>query len=655
MEAISSANKVNNQNHILANSNDLGNGMREEYVLDQYGLEFIKQLIEHIEKQGLEDQGIYRVSGVSSKITKLMRVYQDNYKNFLALHSDTYSPDGQPSYFDENKIQLNVENIIREFANHDLKTVTSALKNYLRNLYEPLLSFKLHSAFISAAKIEQKEQRVNRVHELVYNLPKINFQMLSVLIEHLHKIAEKSDKNLMSISNLGVCFGPTLLRAQEESVAAIMNLKFCNVVVEILIENYHRIFNSKPPELSPKPPITSGYNNTLPMSGSLQTVGLPQQPQLTPNFLQHHQQQGNYNNLISPSRLSNQTAQFSSTNSVHQQAQQFNFRQPPQQMMHQQANNHLNNFNSLNNLSMPNHLNHAQQLIYPPAHHLLNDKQPQFNSFNRPMAGMYNNWTNSANNLNLIDANYQLNNHHPHNSFMPYSNSIRAVPATVQNSSSTNNLHQANSAIVQQNPGTFVQNSAIAQQSPALPRQATSSNFYVPYNNAMSSNCNLSNNSANTTSSSNSNLLTSKANSLSNNNLLNSIKNLSIDVTHQPMHTTSSSSSSSSALSISLSQSLSKSNSALNSADAPNKFDFNSPTTNSSALSQPGAGNHQPAVKGRTVKTLYACIAGSSSELSFSPNTIITNVTPSTEPGWLKGTLGSHTGLIPSNYCRYID
>ena len=42
----------------------------------------------------------------------------------------------------------------------------------------------------------------------------------------------------MSISNLGVCFGPTLLRPEEETVAAIMDIKFCNVIVEILIENF---------------------------------------------------------------------------------------------------------------------------------------------------------------------------------------------------------------------------------------------------------------------------------------------------------------------------------------------------------------------------------------------------------------------------------
>ncbi len=45
----------------------------------------------------------------------------------------------------------------------------------------------------------------------------------------------------MTVSNIGVCFGPTLLRPEEETVAAIMDIKFCNVVVEILIENYHTV------------------------------------------------------------------------------------------------------------------------------------------------------------------------------------------------------------------------------------------------------------------------------------------------------------------------------------------------------------------------------------------------------------------------------
>ena len=47
-------------------------------------------------------------------------------------------------------------------------------------------------------------------------------------------------------TSAGVCFGPTLLRAEEETVAAIMDIKFANVVVEIMIENWRQIFCGEP-------------------------------------------------------------------------------------------------------------------------------------------------------------------------------------------------------------------------------------------------------------------------------------------------------------------------------------------------------------------------------------------------------------------------
>lgn len=54
----------------------------------------------------------------------------------------------------------------------------------------------------------------------------------------------------MTVGNLAVCFGPTLLRPEEETVASIMDIKFYNIVVEILIENYERISAGPPHELT---------------------------------------------------------------------------------------------------------------------------------------------------------------------------------------------------------------------------------------------------------------------------------------------------------------------------------------------------------------------------------------------------------------------
>lgn len=54
-------------------------------------------------------------------------------------------------------------------------------------------------------------------------------------------MADNSNENLMTVGNLGVCFGPTLLRPKEETMAAIMDIKFFNVVVEVLIANCHQV------------------------------------------------------------------------------------------------------------------------------------------------------------------------------------------------------------------------------------------------------------------------------------------------------------------------------------------------------------------------------------------------------------------------------
>lgn len=54
-------------------------------------------------------------------------------------------------------------------------------------------------------------------------------------------VADHSKENWMTVANLGVVFGPTLMRPQEETVAAIMDLKFQNIVVEILIEQHEKV------------------------------------------------------------------------------------------------------------------------------------------------------------------------------------------------------------------------------------------------------------------------------------------------------------------------------------------------------------------------------------------------------------------------------
>uniref|UniRef100_A0A182FLX3 Oligophrenin-1 n=1 Tax=Anopheles albimanus TaxID=7167 RepID=A0A182FLX3_ANOAL len=202
----------------------------EDSTLDEVGFAFVKKCIEILEKRGLEEEGLYRIGGVSTKITKLLQMGLDRKK----------TEKERLSFFHDDQSGSAADVL-------ESKTIASALKQYLRHLSEPLMTFRLHHAFIAAAKQETRLQRINEVHQLIHKLPKNRFDMLDIVIRHLKSVALKSDRNKMSVFNLGVVFGPTLLRAAEETVAAILDIKFNNVVIEILIENYDKIFKTIPP------------------------------------------------------------------------------------------------------------------------------------------------------------------------------------------------------------------------------------------------------------------------------------------------------------------------------------------------------------------------------------------------------------------------
>uniref|UniRef100_A0A4W3HUW0 Rho GTPase activating protein 10 n=1 Tax=Callorhinchus milii TaxID=7868 RepID=A0A4W3HUW0_CALMI len=107
----------------LINKTDL---RREGYAqLDSMGFNIIKKCIHAIETRGLNDQGLYRVAGVSSKVQRLVNLLMD------------------PKTCDDLDLSSSPE--------WEVKTITSALKQYLRSLPEPLMTHKLFGEFILPA------------------------------------------------------------------------------------------------------------------------------------------------------------------------------------------------------------------------------------------------------------------------------------------------------------------------------------------------------------------------------------------------------------------------------------------------------------------------------------------------------------------------
>lgn len=178
-----------------------GSSTEEQYPIDDFTFLFIRKCIQVIEANGLEDQGLYRVGGVTSRVNKLLeaahKARKKRERHRSRSRSRSPSGSGSPTFEFENSEYWEV------------RTVSSALKTYLRGLNEPVMTFRLHQAFIAAAskldvyrksryislmpfyfsEIEQenRQKRCDDIHALVHKLPKENFELLHMIIRHLAK------------------------------------------------------------------------------------------------------------------------------------------------------------------------------------------------------------------------------------------------------------------------------------------------------------------------------------------------------------------------------------------------------------------------------------------------------------------------------------
>uniref|UniRef100_A0A671ESN1 Active breakpoint cluster region-related protein n=1 Tax=Rhinolophus ferrumequinum TaxID=59479 RepID=A0A671ESN1_RHIFE len=146
----------------------------------------VRQCVEEVEKRGIEEVGIYRISGVATDIQALKAVFDANNKDILLMLSDM-----------------------------DINAIAGTLKLYFRELPEPLLTDRLYPAFMEGIALSDPAAKENCMMHLLRSLPDPNLITFLFLLEHLKRVAEKEPINKMSLHNLATVFGPTLLRPSE--------------------------------------------------------------------------------------------------------------------------------------------------------------------------------------------------------------------------------------------------------------------------------------------------------------------------------------------------------------------------------------------------------------------------------------------------------
>ncbi|NWX02357.1 GMIP protein, partial [Caloenas nicobarica] len=179
-----------------------------------------------IEARALGVQGIYRISGSKARVEKLCQAFENGRS-------------------------------LVELSEHSPHDITGVLKHFLKELSAPVLLSRLYNDLIALAKDLQKPgdeksdsagvpaDPVQSMKDLLSKLPGSNYNTLRHLIAHLYRVAEKYEENKMSPNNLGIVFGPTLIRpgaGSDGSMSCLVDSGYQAQIVEFLIQNYERVF-----------------------------------------------------------------------------------------------------------------------------------------------------------------------------------------------------------------------------------------------------------------------------------------------------------------------------------------------------------------------------------------------------------------------------
>uniref|UniRef100_A0AAQ5ZUE8 BCR activator of RhoGEF and GTPase n=1 Tax=Amphiprion ocellaris TaxID=80972 RepID=A0AAQ5ZUE8_AMPOC len=147
----------------------------------------VRQCLEEIERRGMEEVGIYRVSGVATDIQALKTAFDTNNKDVSVMMSEM-----------------------------DVNAIAGTLKLYFRELPEPLFTDELYPNFAGGITLTDSVAKESCMLNLLLSLPEPNLVTFLFLLDHLKRVAEKESINKMSLHNLATVFGPTLLRPAEK-------------------------------------------------------------------------------------------------------------------------------------------------------------------------------------------------------------------------------------------------------------------------------------------------------------------------------------------------------------------------------------------------------------------------------------------------------
>ncbi|XP_060748739.1 rho GTPase-activating protein 44 isoform X7 [Tachysurus vachellii] len=135
---------------------------------------------------GMQEEGLFRVAPSASKLKKL-------------------------------KASLDCGVLDVQEYSADPHAIAGALKSYLRELPEPIMTSQLYDEWIQASNVQDMDKRLQALLTSCEKLPTANLNNFRYLIKFLAKLTEYQDANKMTPSNIAIVLGPNLLWTHSEA------------------------------------------------------------------------------------------------------------------------------------------------------------------------------------------------------------------------------------------------------------------------------------------------------------------------------------------------------------------------------------------------------------------------------------------------------
>uniref|UniRef100_A0A8C4NZ39 Rho GTPase-activating protein 44 n=1 Tax=Dicentrarchus labrax TaxID=13489 RepID=A0A8C4NZ39_DICLA len=163
-----------------------GKPLEEHLALSGRDIAFpIEACVTMLLECGMQEEGLFRVAPSASKLKKL-------------------------------KASLDCGVLDVQEYSADPHAIAGALKSYLRELPEPLMTYELYNDWIQASNIQDQDKRLQALLNACEKLPPANNNNFKYLIKFLSKLTEYQDVNKMTPGNIAIVLGPNLLWMHNE-------------------------------------------------------------------------------------------------------------------------------------------------------------------------------------------------------------------------------------------------------------------------------------------------------------------------------------------------------------------------------------------------------------------------------------------------------